>query len=168
MPIQSITRALQCLININERKEAIAWLEKVTRSAKQWKCVIQGWATAAVLTAFVPIADALEGKQSAKDLAALAQKHAAKEPQSGFRQGAAGMAMQTQSELGEIDAAIAEALKIRSPAARRHQLAILYAKAKRWSDLHAICKQIDDPKDAAHTAWWVKFELPGGDHRVLV
>ncbi len=41
------------------------------------------------------------------------------------------MAMQTQSELGEIDAAIAEALKIRSPAARRHQLAILYAKAKR-------------------------------------
>jgi hypothetical protein len=43
------------------------------------------------------------------------------------------------------------------------ELAKLFARGKRWKQLQEICSQASSPEEAAKLAWWVKFELPGGE-----
>jgi hypothetical protein len=42
-------------------------------------------------------------------------------------------------------------------------LATLLAKARRWTKLCAVLSQAATPEEAADIAWWIKFELPGGE-----
>jgi hypothetical protein len=82
-----------------------------------------------------------------------------------FRQGAVNAALQLQADIGGLDQAIEDARKIRSPTERRKTLTRLLAKAKRWKELRQVLGQVASPKEAADLAWWIKFELPGGEVR---
>jgi hypothetical protein len=162
-PIDRISRALQCLIDLGEKRLALHWYGKVVESAKTWKCVILGWTTSAVLTSFVPIAEALEGPDAARELAREAQEHAVAGNRGGFERRALASALAAEADLSPIDEAIAKARKIRSPRSRRMELAKLLAKTCRWKELKEVCRGVESPEEAAKIAWWVKFELPGGE-----
>jgi hypothetical protein len=163
IPVSRIVDGLNCLIQIGEKKQASAWFKKVARSVENWKCVIQGWTTTAVLTAFVPIVELLDGAKAAQDLARLAHAHAGAEPRSAFKRGATGSAMQASASVNTLEDAIQQARQIRSPAVQRLELAKLLARGKRWKELRETCSQAASPEEAAKLALWVKFELPGGE-----
>jgi len=162
-PINSITRALTCLLDLGEKKLAAKLFKKVAESAADWSCVIRGWTTTAVLAEFVPIVEQLEGKEAAQELAALAVQHASKEPHSGFKRGAQSTALAASASVHPLDHAIEQARKIRSPSQKRLELGKLLARAGRWKELREVLSTVTSPNEAAKIAWWIKFELPGGD-----
>jgi hypothetical protein len=71
--------------------------------------------------------------------------------------------MQASASVNTLEDAIQQARQIRSPAVRRLELAKLFARGKRWKELRETCSQAASPEEAAKLAWWVKFELPGGE-----
>jgi tetratricopeptide (TPR) repeat protein len=162
-PIHSITEALTFLIAQNEKKLANKLFKKVAESAASWKCVIKGWTTTAVLTSFVPIVEQLEGVEAARELASLASEHAAGEGHKGFKRGAQSAAMAATAAVNPLDEAIAQARKLRSPSGKRMELGKLFAKAGRWKELKEVLSGVATPEEAAKIAWWIKFELPGGE-----
>jgi len=161
-PVMNIERALAFLIEINEKELARQWFGKVASSAKNWKCVIRGWVTSAVLTTFVPIVAKLEGKAAAKELARLSFEHASQDANNIFKSGAVDDAISAVAFTGATEEAISAARKLRSPTERREQLAKLFARAGRWKELREVCQQVMSPEEAAELAWSIKFELPGG------
>jgi hypothetical protein len=70
-----------------------------------------------------------------------------------------------KAKLGRLDEAIDDARKLRSPTERRMKLATLLARARRWRELREVLRQVASPEEAADVAWWIKFELPGGEAR---
>jgi hypothetical protein len=64
-----------------------------------------------------------------------------------------------------LDEAIVDARKLRSRTERTRKLATLLAKAQRWTELRNVLSQVKTPEEAAEVAWWIKFELPGGEAR---
>lgn len=70
-----------------------------------------------------------------------------------------------KANIGKLEEAIADARKMHSPTQRRQTLAKLLAKARRWGELRDVLSQVESPEEAADVAWWLKFELPGGDVR---
>lgn len=162
-PIHDIAQALTFLIEIGEKKLATSLFEKVAESASSWYCIIKGWTTTAVLAAFVPIVEQLEGKEAAQELAELAEEHASRETHSGFKRGAQATALAASASLKPIANAIEQARKIRSPAQKRMELGKLLARAGRWKELKELLSTVASPHEAARLAWWIKFELPGGD-----
>ena len=162
-PIHFVTEALTFLIAQNEKKLAKKLFKTVAESAASWKCVIKGWTTTAVLTSFVPIVEQLEGVEAARELASLASEHAAGEGHKGFKRGAQSAAMAATTAVNPLDEAIAQARKIRSPAGKRMELGKLLAKAGRWKELKEVLSGVASPEEAAKIAWWIKFELPGGE-----
>lgn len=162
-PIHSISQALTFLIEIGEKKLATSLFEKVAESASSWYCIIQGWTTTAVLAAFVPVVEQLEGKDAAQELAKLAEEHASRETHSGFKRGAQATALAASASLNPIAHAIEQARKIRSPAQKRMELGKLLARAGRWKELKELLSTVASPHEAARLAWWIKLELPGGD-----
>ena len=66
---------------------------------------------------------------------------------------------------GALDQAIQDARRLRSPTQRRMKLGTLLAKARRWTELREVLSQVESPEEAADVAWWIKFELPGGEVR---
>ena len=162
-PINSITRALTCLLEIGEKKLAAKLFKQVAESAANWSCVIQGWTTTAVLAEFVPIVEQLEGKEAARELAALAEQHASKETHKGFKRGAQSTALAATASVNPLDHAIEQARKLRSPSQKRMELGKLLARAGRWKELKEVLSTVSSPHEAAEIAWWIKFELPGGE-----
>jgi len=161
-PINSITRALTCLLELGEKKLAAKLFKKVAESAADWSCVIKGWTTTAVLTEFVPIVEQLEGKEAAQELAVLAVQHASQEPHPGFKRGAQSTALAASASVHPLDHAIEQARKLRSPSQKRMELGKLLARAGRWKELKEVLSTVASPHEAAEIAWWIKFELPGG------
>jgi|GEM_PF-1894340 tetratricopeptide (TPR) repeat protein len=162
-PINSITRALTCLLEIGEKKLATKLFKQVAESAANWSCVIQGWTTTAVLAEFVPIVEQLEGKEAARELAALAEQHASQETHKGFKRGAQSTALAATASVNPLEHAIEQARKLRSPSQKRMELGKLLARASRWKELKAVLSTVASPHEAAEIAWWIKFELPGGE-----
>lgn len=162
-PINSITRALACLLEIGEKRLAAELFQKVAESATKWSCVIKGWTTTAVLAEFVPIVEQIEGKEAAQELAALAIQHASQEPHKGFKRGAQATALAAAATVNALDQAIEQARKIRSPSQKRLELGKLLARAGRWKELKEVLSTVGSPHEAARIAWWIKFELPGGE-----
>ena len=85
------------------------------------------------------------------------------EKRSCWRKGAIAAALDLKADLGLLDGAIAEARKLRSPTQRRKELGKLLAKAGRWTELREVLSQVASPEEATDVAWWIKFELPGGE-----
>lgn len=162
-PIHGITQALTFLTDIGEKQLATSLFEKVAESASHWNCVIQGWTTTAVLAAFVPIVERIEGKEAAQELAALVEDHASKETHKGFKRGAQSAALAASASVNPLDYAIEQARKIRSPSQKRKELGCLLARAGRWKELKELLSTVASPHEAARIAWWITFELPGGD-----
>ena len=71
--------------------------------------------------------------------------------------------MAATTAVNPLDEAIAQARKIRSPAGKRMELGKLLAKAGRWKELKEVLSGVASPEEAAKIAWWIKFELPGGE-----
>jgi hypothetical protein len=163
-PCGSICRALLFLVKVGKKDEANKLYGKVARSAKHWPAMA-GFATSAVLTMFAEVAAVLEGPTEAKALLQQAEAQAGAERHTGFRRGAQAAAVEMEAQVSGVDDAIQKAQKLRSPTERRKELAKLYAKGKYWSKLREICQQSATPQEASDIAWWVKFELPGGEAR---
>ena len=161
-PVLNIEKVLLFLIKHNERELARQWFGKVARSAKSWKCIIQGWVTSAVLTTFVPIVAELEGEEAAQALAQQSFQHANDDSNNIFKKGAMREAISAIASAGATEEAIAAARKLRSPTERRKQLAKLLARAGRWKELREVCQHVMSPEEAAELAWSIKFELRGG------
>lgn len=163
-PVRSICDALLFLIEQRQRDVAARLYGRIARSARKWPA-IQGWTTSAVLTMFAEVAAILEGPEAAQYLLEGAERDARSESRTGFRKGAQSATIEMQARLNGFDEALAKDQKLRSPTERRRELAKLFAKAGRWSDLRATCQQVASPEEAAELAWSVKFYLPGGEAR---
>ena len=133
--------------------------------AGAWPAVQDGWATSAVYHSLAQAAATIDGPAAAEELLKHALTDARAEPRGGFRQGAVDAALDLKANLGRLDEAIADARKLRSPTERRKTLATLLAKAGRWAELRDVLRQVESPEEAADVAWWIKFELPGGEAR---
>lgn len=160
-PTHTIADALTYLIEQNEKKLAKKLFKKVAESSARWSCIVQGWTTTAVLTSFVPVVEKLEGIEAARELASLAHEHAAAESRRGWKRGAQSAAMKAAAAVNPLtlDEAIEQARKIRSPALKRRELGGLLAKAGRWKELKELLSGVASPKEAAHIAGCIKYDL---------
>lgn len=157
-----ISREILSLIELGRKDLAEKCFAKVAKSAGKWKSHGMGFSNSAAFTDFAKVVAKLEGTEAAASFLANAMKSAKADTSIG-RPGAIFDAIQTEADIGRLDEAIEKARKLRSPTQRRMELAKLFAKAKRWKELRAICSEAATPEEAAEICWWVKFELPGGE-----
>ena len=130
-----------------------------------WPAVRSGWTTSAVYHSLAQAMAMIDGPVAAENLLKQVMTDAKAETRSDFRQGAVDAALALKASIGGLDEAIDDARKLRSPTQRRKTLATLLAKAKRWGELREVLSQVESPEEAADVAWWIKFELPGGEVR---
>jgi hypothetical protein len=164
-PAMSIARSLEFLVEQGKRDDARRWLRRAIKEMPTWPVIRYGWTTSAVYQSLARAVAAIDGPAAAKDLLNSAMADAKAEPRGDFRQGAVGAALGLKADLGDLDEAIDDARKLRSPTQRRKELATLLARAKRWGELRQVLSQVESPEEAADVAWWIKFELPGGEVR---
>ncbi len=162
-PVMAICRALIFLASQGEVATARRWLRRSLQEMPTWPVIEQGWTTSSVYTSFAEAAAALGDQKTADHLMSHALQDGKAEKRTGFRRGAIKAALGVQANRGQLDAAIAEARKMRSPTERRKALGKLLAKAERWKELREVLVQVASPEEAADVCWWIKFELPGGE-----
>jgi ribosomal protein S20 len=162
-PVMAISDSLELLVAQGARDEAKKWLRRTLKEMPTWPVFEQGWLTSGVYTSLAEAAAKVEGPDAAEELLEHAMKDAKVERRSGWRKGAVDAALDLKADLGHLDAAIADARKLRSPTQRRETLAKLLARARRWSELREVLSEVASPTEAAEVAWWLKFELPGGE-----
>jgi tetratricopeptide (TPR) repeat protein len=164
-PVSSIGRSLEFLVEQGEKGEARRWLHRALKEMPTWLVIEYGWATSAVYHTLAEVMAMIDGPAAAENLLKHAMTDAQAEKRSGFRQGAVEAALELKANIGRLDEAIEDARKLRSPTQRRKSLATLLAKARRWRELREVLSQVESPEEAADVAWWIKFELPGGEVR---
>lgn len=164
-PLMSIGRSLAFLVEQGEKDEARRWLRRALREMSTWPVIECGWTTSSVYHSLAEAMAMIEGPVAADKLLKHAMADAKAEKRSDFRQGAVDAALDLKARLGRLDEAIEDARKLRSPTQRRQKLGRLLAKAKRWNELREVLSQVESPEEAADVAWWIKFELPGGEVR---
>ncbi|MGI8977988.1 MAG: hypothetical protein ACR2FY_02060 [Pirellulaceae bacterium] len=164
-PVNSIGRSLEFLIEHGAKDEARRWLRRALKEMPTWPVFQYGWATSAVYHTLAQATAKIDGPAAAENLLKHALTDAQAEKRSDFRQGAVDAALDLKANIGRLNAAIEDARKLRSPTQRRKTLAALLAKAKRWSELREELSQVESPEEAADVAWWIKFELSGGEVR---
>jgi hypothetical protein len=161
----SICRSLVFLVEQGEKDAARRWLRRVLKEMPTWSVIEQGWTTSGVYHSFAEVMGIIEGPAAAEKLLKHAMADASGEKRSGFRQGAVNASVELKANLGRLDEAIEDARKMRSPTERRKKLGTLLAKARHWKELQEVLSQVASPEEAADVAWWIKFELPGGEVR---
>jgi len=161
----SIRDSLAFLVEQGQKAEARRWLSRALAEMPTWPVIQTGWTTSSVYHSFAEAMALIDGPAAAERLLRDAETDAGAETRSGFRKGAVGAALDLKADLGRLDEAIEDARKLRSPAERREKLATHLAKARRWTELREVLRTVASPEEAAHIAWWIKFELPGGEAR---
>jgi hypothetical protein len=164
-PVNSIGRSLEFLVEQGAKDEARRWLHRALKQMPTWPVIQYGWLTSAVYHSLAEATAMIDGPAAAENLLKHALTDAEAEPRSDFRQGAVDAALDLKANIGRLGEAIDDARKLRSPTQRRKTLATLLAKAKRWGELREVLSQVESPEEAADVAWWIKFELPGGEVR---
>jgi hypothetical protein len=164
-PMMSIGRSLEFLVGQGAKDEARRWLRRTLEEMPTRPAVQSGWTTSAVYHSLAQAMARVDGPVAAENLLEQAMTDAKAETRSDFRQGAVDAALALKASIGGLDEAIDDARKLRSPTQRRKKLATLLAKAKRWRELREVLSQVESPEEAADVAWWIKFELPGGEVR---
>jgi hypothetical protein len=164
-PADSIRESLEFLAGQGAKDEARRWLRRTLKEMPAWPAVEAGWTTSAVYHSLARAAATIDGPAAAERFLDLALADAKDEKRRGFGRGAVDAALDLKADLGRLDEAIEDARNLRSPTQRRKELATLLAKAKRWGELRQVLSQVASPEEAAQLAWWVKFELPGGEPR---
>jgi hypothetical protein len=161
----SIGRALEFLVEHGARDEARRLLRRVFQEMPTWPVYEYGWATSAVYHTLAEVVAKIDGPAAAETLLKHAMTDARAEKRRDFRKGAVDAALDLKASAGGLEEAIEDARKLRSPTQRRKTLATLLAKAGRWGELREVLSQVESPEEAADVAWWIKFELPGGEVR---
>ena len=164
-PVMSIGRSLAFLIQQGEKDEARRLLHRALKEMPTWPVYQYGWVTSSVYHSLAEAMAMIEGPDAADKLLKQAMTDARAEKRSDFGKGAVDAALDLKASIGSLDEAIEDARKLRSPTQRRKKLGTLLAKAKRWKELREVLSQVDSPEEAAEVAWWIKFELPGGEVR---
>jgi hypothetical protein len=164
-PMMSIGRSLEFLVGQGARDQARRWLRRTLKEMPTWPTVRSGWTTSAVYHSLARAMAMIDGPAAAESLLKQAMTDANAETRSDFRQGAVDAALALKASTGGLEEAIDDARKLRPPTQRRKKLATLLAKAKRWGELREVLSQVESPEEAADVAWWIKFELPGGEVR---
>lgn len=164
-PVMSIGRSLEFLVEQGAQAEARRLLHRTIKEMPTWPVVEVGWTTSAVYHALADATAKIDGPAAAEKLLNQAAADGATEKRRDFRRGAVNAALGLKAQIGNIEEAIEEARKLRSPIQRRKELAKLLAKAQRWGELRQVLSQVESPEEAAEAVWWLKFELPGGEVR---
>jgi hypothetical protein len=164
-PVRAICDALIFLLEQQEIDRARVLLESILREAPKWKVEEVGWTTAAVYGMLAEIAARINGPRGAQELIERAEADSRAEKRRGAKRGAVRETRETKAKIGPVEEAIANARKLRSPTGRREELGKLLARAKRWQELAEVVSEVATPEEAAKIAWWIKFELPGGEAR---
>lgn len=164
-PVMSIGRSLALLVEQGEKDEARRLLHRALKEMQTWPVYQYGWVTSAVYHTLAEAMAMIDGPAAADKLLKQAMTDAKAEKRRDFGTGAVDAALDLKASIGRLDEAIEDARKLRSPTQRRKTLATLLAKAKRWSELREVLSQVESPEEAADVAWWIKFELPGGEVR---
>jgi hypothetical protein len=162
-PVMSIRRSLRFLVEQGAKDEARRWLRRALKEMPTWPVIQYGWTTSSVYHSLAQAAALIDGPVAAENLLKNAMTDAKAEKRSDFRQGAVDAALELKANIGRLDEAIEDARRLRSPTQRRKKLGRLLAKAKRWAELQEVLSQVESPEEAADVAWWIKFELPGGE-----
>ncbi len=158
-PADQISRSLQLLAGQGEKLSAKRWLQRALKEMPTWPGLEYGWMTSAVYNSFAKAMAVVDGPKAAEQMLdqAIADGHLEKRP--GFGKAAVNSALDFKADLGQLEEAIEDARKLRSPAQRRHQLGKLLARAGRWNELREVLSQVASPKEAADLIWWI-IELP--------
>jgi len=164
-PVTSIRRSLEFLVGQGAKDEARRWLHRALKELPNWPVFEYGWTTSAVYRSLAHAVAMIDGPAAAENLLKQATTDAKAEKRSDFRKGAVDAALALKASIGGLDEAIDDARKLRSPTQRRKKLATLFAKARRWGELREVLSEVESPEEAAEVAWWIKFELPGGEVR---
>ncbi|MBX7106518.1 MAG: hypothetical protein K1X57_20755 [Gemmataceae bacterium] len=164
-PLMSISRSLAFLVEHGKKDDARRWLYRALNEMSGWPVIEYGFVTSSVYESLAQAAAIIDGPAAANRLMKQAMIDAKAEKRSDFRQGAVDASLGLMAEIGNLDEAIEAARKLRSPTQRRKKLGTLLAKAKRWKELREVLSQVESPEEAADVAWWIKFELPGGEVR---
>ena len=135
------------------------WMKRVVSELPRWPVVEEGWTTSAIYASLSETVGRVVGAYAAEPLLESAYQDARQEKRNGFRAGAVRVALRAEASLGRLDSAIEKARRIRSPSARRLELAKLFARAKRWKELKEVCRQAESAAEAAELCWWIKLEL---------
>lgn len=164
-PVMAIGRWLEFLVDQGAKEKAKSAMDRTLKEMHNWPVIQNGWMPSAVYQLLAQAVAKLEGPAAAEPLLKKAMTEAKAEKRSSRRKSAIGDALDLKAEFGQLDEAIAEARKLRSPRQRRKELGKLLAKAGRWTELREVLSQVASPEEAADVAWWIKFELPGGEPR---
>jgi hypothetical protein len=164
-PVMAIGQWLEFLVTQGAKEKAKSALDRTFKEMHNWPVIQNGWMPSAVYQLLAQAVAKIEGPAAAEQLLKQAMTEAKAEKRSGWRKGAIDAALALKAEFGQLDGAIAEARKLRSPTQRRKELGKLLAKAGRWTELREVLSQVASPEEAADVAWWIKFELPGGEPR---
>lgn len=164
-PVMSIRRSLSFLVEHGEKDEARLWLHRALRDIPTWPVIEYGIFTSSVYHSLAEAMVMIEGPVAAEKLLEQAMTDAKLEKRGASRKAAVDDVLEFKANIGMLDEAIEDARRLRSPTQRRKTLGKLLAKAKRWKELREVLSQVASPEEAADVAWWIKFELPGGEAR---
>jgi hypothetical protein len=164
-PVMAIGQWLEFLVAQGAKEKAKSALDRALKEMHHWPVIENGWVPAAVYESLAQAVAKIDGPAAAEQLLKQSMTEAKAEKRSGWRKGAIDAALDLKAKIGHLDGAIAEARKLRSPTQRRKELGKLLAKAGRWTELREVLSQVASPEEAADVAWWIKFELPGGEPR---
>jgi hypothetical protein len=164
-PVMAIGRWLEFLVAQGAKEKARSALDRTLKEMQNWPVLENGWIPSGVYQLLAQAVAAIGGPTAAEQLLKQSLTEAKAEKRSDWRKGAIDAALDLKAELGQLDGAIAEARKLRSPTQRRKTLGKLLARASRWTELQDVLSQVASPDEAADVAWWIKFELPGGEPR---
>jgi len=164
-PVMAVVRWLEFLVDQGAKEKAKSALDRTLQEMHNWPVIENGWIPSGVYQLLAKAVAKIDGPAAAEQLLKQSMTEAKAEKRSDWRKGAIDAALDLKAELGQLDGAIAEARKLRSPTQRRKELGKLLAKARRWTELQEVLSQVASPEEAVDVAWWIKFELPGGEPR---
>lgn len=162
-PAMSLRNSLILLVEQGEKEEASRWLRRALKEMPTWPVFEYGWITSAVYHSLAEAMALIDGPDAAAQLLKQAMTDAKAEKRGDSRRAAVAAALDLKANIAGLDDAIEDARKLRSPTQRRKKLGTLLAKAQRWNELREVLRQVESPEEAADVAWWIKFELPGGE-----
>lgn len=162
-PVGRISRAILWLVEVNELNRATKLFRLVNKNITKWPVYGYGWVTAVVYGYLGNMALAVGDSESALWFANAGLGDASEGKRSSFNKSVEASLLKLIVSCGMESEALKIASKLRSPKQKRLETAKILVRAKRWSELRDVCKQVKSPEEAADLAWSLRFEFPGGE-----
>lgn len=156
---------LKRLAELGEREAALGYLEKSLIASESLSSSL-GWQRAAVFVGLTELALALAAPASQVDrLIDRANESLAIAPDVPGAAATLGTIENMKDELFEfesrrnIDKAIEIAWETKDANKRRERLAKLYARSKRWADVHQVLAEAASETEVLELCWAIRFEI---------